>query len=149
VIADKAVFSGTVRTLDPESRELMERELKSIVDGVCSALHAKADIKFVRGYPSVSNHEKETELFMKVASNDLGPDKVVEVLPVMAGEDFAYYLQRVPGVFFFTGAGQAESAANYPHHHPRFDFDERAMLIAGKTMLSLVYDYLNEQFEKE
>lgn len=141
VIADKAVFTGTVRTFYPEIREMMEREMKLIVEGVCSALHAKAEIKYVRGYPPLVNHERETEFFMKVAASDLGSDRVLEVLPQMGGEDFAYYLQHVPGLFFNTGAGMADPEAVFPHHHPSFDFDERAMLIAGKTMLSLVYHY--------
>ncbi len=59
------------------------------------------------------------------------------VEPSMTGEDFAYYLERKPGAFFFTGA-QIEDGF-IPHHHPRFDFDERAMKIAAKTLISAVY----------
>ncbi|MDQ0889799.1 amidohydrolase [Paenibacillus sp. V4I9] len=145
VITERAVFTGTIRTLNADIRDLMERELKSIVDGVCSAHHATAEIEYQRGYPSCINHDGETEFFNKVAANDLGPDKVLEIPPIMGGEDFSYYLQKVPGMFFFTGAGKANPKANYPLHHPRFDFDERAMLVAGKTLLSLACQYLNEQ----
>lgn len=148
VIADQATFSGTIRTLHPEVRELMEREMKAIVNGISATFHATAEINFIHGYPSIVNHDKETELFMKAARNDMGLENVLEVPPMMAGEDFAYYLQHVPGMFFFTGAEMDHKEDVYPHHHPRFDFNERAMLVAGKLMLSVVYQYLNGQ-EKE
>ncbi|RNB89825.1 amidohydrolase [Brevibacillus fluminis] len=145
VIADKAVFTGTVRTLDAEVRDLMEAEMRAVIEGVCKAHHAEAEFTYVRGYPSVVNHAVETELFMDIARRDLGADKVLESPPMMGGEDFAYYLQHVPGAFFFTGAGMEDPAANFPHHHPKFDFDERAMLIAGKLLLSLVHHTLQEE----
>ncbi len=144
VIPDRAVFTGTVRTLTPETRDLMERELRAIVEGVSTTLQAKAEIEYVRGYPPLRNHDEETDFFMNVAVNELGADRVIDVPGNMGGEDFAYYLQHVPGVYFFTGAGKAEPNADYPHHHPRFDFDERALLVAGNMLLSLVYNYLKE-----
>ena len=62
----------------------------------------------------------------------------------MAGEDFSYYLQHVPGTFFFTGAGNEEKGIIYPHHHPKFDIDEEAMLVAAKCLAAVTIDYLNE-----
>lgn len=145
VIADKAVFSGTIRTFTPEIRDLMEREFNSIVTGVCSALYAEAEISYVRGCPPLINHDRETDFFRKVATQDIGADKVLEIPPLMGAEDFAYYLQHIPGMYFITGAGKPAPETNYPHHHPRFDFDENAMRMAGKELLSLVYHYLHEQ----
>ena len=144
VIADKAVFTGTVRTLNSDVRDLMESEIKGIIEQVSSAHHAKAEITYQRGYPSVVNHDKETEFFRKVTSNDLGEENVVEPEILMGSEDFSYYLEHVPGMFFWTGAALSDANAVFPHHHPRFDFDEKAMLVAGKSFLSLVYQYLNE-----
>lgn len=57
----------------------------------------------------------------------------------MSGEDFAYYLQNVPGCFFFVGGGNPDIGAKYAHHHPKFDVDERAMLLIGKLFISLVW----------
>ena len=65
-------------------------------------------------------------------------DAVVESKPHMGGEDFAYYLEKVPGTFFFTGARPDDP---YPHHHPKFDIDENAMLIAAKTLGAAAIDY--------
>lgn len=141
IIADTATFTGTIRTLDPEVREYMEKEFRRVVEGICQSLHAEVNIQYKRGYPILINHVAETRHFMTVAEHDLGKERVMEVPPIMGGEDFAYYLEHVPGAFFFTGAGNEEIGATYPHHHPQFDFDERAMLVGGKLLLSLVNSY--------
>lgn len=142
IIADTATFTGTIRTLDPEVREYMEKEFRRVVEGICQSLQAEVNIQYKRGYPILINHVEETSHLMEVAECDLGRERVIEVPPIMGGEDFAYYLEHVPGAFFFTGAGNEEIGATYPHHHPQFDFDERAMLVGGKLLLSLVNSYL-------
>jgi amidohydrolase len=147
VISDKAHFTGTVRSFDPEVRDYLEREFKTIVEGVCAALHAKAEIRYERGYSPVVNHDKETDLFFKVAKDLLGADKVAEIPPLTGSEDFGAYLEHVPGAFFHVGAATPDGREMFTHHHPKFDIDERAIVIAGKTMLSLTYHYLNEHQE--
>ncbi len=62
----------------------------------------------------------------------------------MGGEDFSHYLNEVPGTFFFTGAGNPEKNAIYPHHHPKFDIDEDAMMNAAKVLLSASVSYLDK-----
>ena len=57
----------------------------------------------------------------------LGVDGVKEVEPVMVGEDFSVYLEKVPGAFILLGAGNSDKATSYPHHHPKFDIDEGAL----------------------
>lgn len=74
----------------------------------------------------------------------MGEENVHVMEPVMGGEDFAYYLQNPPGAFFFVGAGNPEIDAIYPHHHPKFDVDERSMAVAGKLFIAAVFDYLEE-----
>ncbi|WP_409275002.1 M20 family metallopeptidase [Neobacillus sp. SCS-31] len=144
VIADSAEISGTVRTFDPEVRDQIEREMKVIVNGICAAFHATAEITYERGYPPVVNHEAETNIFYEVMKNVVGEEKLVELDPKMGGEDFAYYLQERPGMFFNTGAENPEVGACYPHHHPKFDFDERAMALAGQAFLAITHYYLYE-----
>ncbi|HLO11651.1 MAG TPA: M20 family metallopeptidase [Pseudoneobacillus sp.] len=144
VIADSAELTGTVRTFDPEVRDYIEKEMKIIVEGICSTFHAKAEVSYYRGYPAVVNHDKETEVFVEVMKHSVGEEKLLNISPVMGSEDFGYFIQEKPGMFFFTGAGNEEMGACYPHHHPKFDFDERAMLDAGKAFLSLTHHYLCE-----
>lgn len=142
IIPDTATLSGTVRTFDEEIRLRIEKEITEISKKVCSAFHATCEVTYERGYPAVYNHEEETEDFIELIKTGLGEELLEEVDPVMGGEDFAYYLNEKPGMFFFTGARNDEIGANFPHHHPRFDFDEKAMLTAGKALLSIVYNYL-------
>lgn len=138
IIADSAIMSGTVRTFNPEIRDLMEREMKRVVDGTALANDCTIDFEYFRGYPAVVNHPNETNFLKTVAEDVLGANAVVEAVPQMGGEDFAYYLEKVPGTFFFTGAMPANP---YPHHHPKFDIDENAMLIAAKTLGAAAIDY--------
>lgn len=62
----------------------------------------------------------------------------------MGGEDFAYYLEKVPGTFYFTGARDHEKEEAYPHHHPKFDIDERALLVAANTLAKATLEYLKK-----
>ncbi|WP_329958759.1 M20 metallopeptidase family protein [Sporosarcina sp. G11-34] len=140
VIADSAKLSGTVRTFNPEIRTLIEREMKRIVEGTALSNDCTINFNYQRGYPAVVNHEDETLFLKTVAEEILGTDKVLETNPHMGGEDFGYFLERVPGTFFFTGAKPVEP---YPHHHPKFDFDENAMLTAAKLLGAAAIDSQN------
>lgn len=131
VIADTAKLRGTVRTFTPEIRDLMEHEIRRVIEGTALANNCTIQIDYKRGYPAVVNHEKETLYLKAIAEDILGESSVLETPPHMGGEDFAYYLEKVPGTFFFTGA---KPENDYPHHHPKFDIDENAMLIAAKAL---------------
>ena len=137
VIADSAELSGTVRTFNPDIRVLMQREMKRVVDGTALANDCTIDMNYQPGYPALVNHEDETLFLKAVAEAIPGVERVLETEPHMGGEDFGYYLEKVPGTFFFTGA---RPEVPYPHHHPKFDFDENAMLIAAKTLGAAAID---------
>ncbi|MBK3495963.1 amidohydrolase [Viridibacillus sp. YIM B01967] len=141
VIAGEAKMSGTVRTFSPEVRDIVEAEIERIVKGTCLAANCSYTFNFLRGYPPVVNHEKEAAFLSDIAKDIPGVNASLECAPLMVGEDFSYYLEKVPGVFFFTGAMPEGTA--YPHHHPKFNFREEAMLIAAKTLGAAVLDYQN------
>ncbi|CAM5733779.1 putative Carboxylate-amine ligase [Streptomyces afghaniensis 772] [Streptomyces afghaniensis] len=147
VIADTAVMTGTVRTLDKDLRLFMEEEIKLMVNEICESMQATAEINYIKGYPAVYNHEEEVEVFEKVIENSLDKNMLVRSVPIMGAEDFSYYLLEKPGMFFHTGAKVSEGKA-YPHHHPMFDFDERAMIYAGKAFLSIVDNYVSIQVKE-
>ncbi|MBT2583742.1 amidohydrolase [Planococcus sp. ISL-109] len=132
IIADQSKLNGTVRSFTEHTRSLMEREMQRIVDGTATTTGSQIDFKFYRGYPPVVNHERETEFLRDLAVDVPGVKEVNNCPPQMGGEDFAYYLEKIPGTFFFTGA--MPDGEVYPHHHPKFDFKEEAMLIAAKTL---------------
>lgn len=141
VIADKAQLIGTVRTFNEEVRHFIEKEMERIIEGTCYSARSTYDFLYERGYPAVVNHSNETEYLITSAKLVPEVNTIEETEPQMGGEDFAYYLQKVPGTFFFTGAKPTYRTENYPHHHPKFDIDEKAMLIAAKTLGTAATQY--------
>lgn len=141
VIADQVYLKGTVRTFDAEERDLIERELDTLLQATCAYMKASYTYDFVRGYPAVINHPAETAHIVQTV--EAMKDVQIEICPPqMGGEDFAYYLEKVPGNFFFTGAQHPDWTETYPHHHPKFDFDERAMAIAANVLGQAALNYL-------
>jgi amidohydrolase len=134
VIADSAKLIGTVRTFNEKVRSDIEAEIEKVTKGTCYSSDSSYEYTFERGYPAVVNHKEETDFLVQIAESVPEVTTVEETEPHMGGEDFAYYLQKVPGTFFFTGAKPQGVETAYPHHHPKFDIDEKAMLIAAKTL---------------
>lgn len=141
VIADSAKLVGTVRTFNDDVRTQIEAELERIIHATCLMNDADFQFDYYRGYPAVVNHLDETNFLVKVAATVPGVIDVDESPLQMGGEDFAYYLQHVKGTFFYTGAMPAQANDVYPHHHPKFDIDEKALLIAAKTLCTAVVQY--------
>ncbi|PSL30634.1 amidohydrolase [Planomicrobium soli] len=139
IIADQAKLSGTVRTFSENIRTLMEEEMERVIEGTSRAADSTYDFNYMRGYPAVVNHETETMYLKSIAESVPGVEEVYDAPPQMGGEDFSYYLEKVPGTFFFTGA--MPDGDVYPHHHPKFDFKEEAMLVAAKTLGSAAVNY--------
>jgi amidohydrolase len=149
VIADSAQMIGTVRTFERELQDLIIENMEKLTTSVAEGAGGKASLNYEKGYPAVVNHQKETTLLQDIAVNLLGEDQVIEMTPVMGGEDFSYYLQKVPGTFFFTGVGNPEKGADYPHHHPKFDLDEKGMLIAAQALAGAACQYLQTEAAAE
>lgn len=140
IIANEASLEGTIRYFDLNVKQKMKEELYRIVEGICLANDVTYHIDYTDGYPPVVNHKEEAEIIFDVAK-DVPDVTNVEVSPLQMGaEDFSYYLLEKPGAFFFTGAAKANDE-EIPHHHPLFDIDERAMLIAAKTFTSAFFKY--------
>ncbi|WP_026574462.1 M20 family metallopeptidase [Bacillus sp. UNC438CL73TsuS30] len=134
VIADKAKLVGTVRTFNEDVRSFIEKEMDRIIHGTCYLADSSYEFLYERGYPAVVNHAKETDFLITCAEEVPEVQMIEETEPQMGGEDFSYYLEMVPGTFFFTGAKPEGVEKPAPHHHPKFDIDEKAMLIAAKTL---------------
>lgn len=139
IIADTAKLSGTVRYLDPVIQKQVKTEMENIIKGVCAGNNASYSFQYNAGYPPLVNHEKEADVVLGAAEKIDEIVQAEEVVPEMGGEDFAYYTLERPGAFFFTGALKEGHA--YPHHHPRFDIDERALPVAAKTLIQAYFDY--------
>jgi len=140
IIPSQASLYGTVRTFDSEVQSLIEKRLGEIVTATCQTFQAAGTVKYDHGYPAVVNDDRMRELALEVAQRALGATSVKNIDPVMGGEDFAYYLQKVPGAFLFFGMGDG---MEFPHHHPAFDIDEKALPQAALLLSSLALEYLN------
>ncbi|WP_188207065.1 M20 metallopeptidase family protein [Alkalibacillus aidingensis] len=133
VIPDTTKLTGTVRILDKEVQDLVIEEMHKVLKGISTSYDAEYELDYIKGYPPVVNHDKEANFYLEEGEQIPGVTDIEQVDPVMGGEDFAYYLEERPGAFFFTGA-QIEGHA-YPHHHPKFDIDERALPTAAKALI--------------
>lgn len=148
IIADTAVLKGTVRTLNDDVRNYIAEEIKNVIDATCALYQAEGELKYDWGYPVLINDKEETKFAAELAKDVPGVTGVAETEPVMGGEDFAYYLQKVKGSFLFVGANDPEKEFAYPHHHPKFDIDERSLLIAAKLLGKITVEYLEKHSEK-
>ncbi|TXK85712.1 M20 family metallopeptidase [Paenibacillus sp. N3.4] len=142
VIAETSVINGTVRTFNAELRQDVKERLERIVQGTCSMFGASYELDYKMGYPTVVNDAHEAQRFFKVGTELFGVASVHESPLIMAGEDFSYYLHHRPGCYMFVGAGNVEAGIIHPHHHPKFDIDEDAMLNAARLLLGMALDYM-------
>lgn len=144
VIPDTAELGGTVRTFNPENRDLLERRIGEIASGIATALGATLDYSYARGYPATVNHPEMSELVRQEAARVVGEDGVHNPALKMGAEDFSYFLEEVPGAYWFVGSQNPERGLVWGHHHPRFDLDEAAMAIGMESMVNVALRYLNE-----
>lgn len=128
VIADSAYLRGTVRYFDPALVNFFDRRIEDIIAGTCQSHGATYEFKYHRLYPPVINDEAIAHLIRSVAEDVVEtPAGVVPDCQTMGGEDMSFFLQEVPGCYFFLGSANIDRELAYPHHHPRFDFDETAL----------------------
>jgi amidohydrolase len=142
VIADRATIQGTVRYFSPQLNGYFQPRISDVVTGICSAYGAAGQVDYQMLYPPVVNHERMTDLVrsvaMKVVDTPLGIEPDCQT---MGGEDMAFFLQEVPGCYFFLGAANPELGLAYPHHHPRFDFDETALMVGVEMLVRCVENF--------
>lgn len=141
VIAPEVTLTGTVRALDAGVRELIPAEIERVAHGVAAAWGAEVTFAYQRGYPVLVNDPAMTEVARRAAAIALGPENVVMGLPpVMAGEDFAYYLEQVPGCFATLGVG-TPGGARGPSHSGTFLLDEGALPCGVAYFIALVTNF--------
>ena len=133
VIPQIAELKGTVRTLMPEVRDLVERRVREVVAGVAQQTGATIDLVYERGYPVTVNHPEQTDIATRIASDVAGAANVHAVPPMMGAEDFAYMLEARPGAFIFVGNGDSAGL-----HHPAYNFNDEAIVYGTSYWVKLV-----------
>lgn len=137
VIPEKATLEGTVRTFQGETREKIPALMKRIIQGVSDALGVKTEFRFYPGPPAVHNDTSLTNLSTQVAEKmNLN---IISPTPSMAGEDFSFYQQEIPGSFVFMG-----TSGTHEWHHPAFTVDERALPISAEYFALLAEKVLKQ-----
>ncbi len=146
VIADSAKMTGTVRYFNPGYAGFFGKRMEDIIAGICQGQGASYDLNYYSFYPPVINDSRIAELVRSVAETVVEtPVGIVPECQTMGGEDMSYFLQEVPGCYFFLGSANAEKDLAYPHHHPRFDFDETALGMGVEMFVRCVEKFSSEQ----
>lgn len=144
VIAPRAEIWGTVRSFQPEVRDLISKRMEEIVAGICQAYGATYEFRFERGYPAVQNDPAMVALVEQAARQVFGSEARIIPEMTMGGEDVSFFLNEVPGCYFFLGSANPAKGLDYPHHHPRFDFDEAALGIGVELFLRCIENYTGQ-----
>ncbi|MBN2089281.1 amidohydrolase, partial [candidate division KSB1 bacterium] len=135
VIPGEAELWGTLRSFQPDLRAYLQTRLNEIVTAICQVHHATCEIDIKNGAPPVINDTRLYQLVDNAASEILGAQNIVQVsVPDMGAEDFAYYLEKVPGFFFRLGT-RGRPGTDFPIHHPKFDVDETAIPVGIKAFV--------------
>ena len=143
VIADEVRLTGTTRAYTENNRNMIKKRMQNIIDGVSKSFGAEIVLKYKEGYPPTVNHEDPTKLVLEASSMVVGKGAGYPYLS-MGGEDFSYYLQKVPGCFFFVGsAPDKNNILSTPHHCSHFDIDERSLLIGASVYVNLIDNILS------
>ncbi len=140
IIADQVELSGTVRTYNEKLRYQIKDQIEKILAGITQSFGGDYEFEYNWGYPPLINHLSEIERLSRVIADSPYPFKEVVRKPSMGGEDFAFFVQKIPGVFFYLGTRGSEATA-YPGHHPLFDVDERSIGLGILLFAGLVKDF--------
>jgi len=140
VIPERAVLKGTVRSYDTPSHRMVYRRILEMATHTASAYGCRATMETVAIVAAVVNAPEPTAVVREAAVAVLGATNILEHR-TMAAEDMGFILQEIPGCYFFVGCSNGH-ATSFPHHHPRFDFDERAMIDGVAVMARAAAEYV-------
>jgi amidohydrolase len=146
IIPDSAVLSGTIRSFDPDMRLDIHDKVRRIATSVAESMGATAEVEIDPGVPVTYNDVELTEAMLPTLQDVYGPGKVRQGEPITGAEDFSFFQEQVPGLFFFIGGRPADVPAEQaiPNHSPLFYVDEGALVPGVQAMSRLALDYLQQ-----
>lgn len=145
VIPETAEISLTVRTNRPETRVLVKKRLELIVKNVCEMWDADFEFTYREGYSAVQNDAKATKIVLEAGEKVVGKDHILDIKPMMGGEDFSAYTDAIPGAFFLLGGGSAEDGYAYINHNPKFCIDNRCLKIGAAMEVAIALECLGDK----
>lgn len=145
IIPQTVVMDGTLRTFSKEFRGQCEDIMNNIIQNTAKTFNCEAELEYsyICG-PTNNDHEDLTSIAQNAAVKLYGEDDLIHIPPITGSEDFAYYMEKTPGVFAFIGCGNPEIGAIYPNHSDKFKVDESALSHGAAFYAQFAYDYLKE-----
>jgi amidohydrolase len=146
IIPETAKLIGTIRTLDYDMQKFINKRMQEMVPTIAKVHRAEATIEISKGLPITYNHIELTEKMLPTLQRIAGIEKVVNISAITGAEDFSFYQQEIPGLYFFLGGKSLDiKPEDAPGHHtPDFVIDESGFVLGVKTMTALTLDYLND-----
>lgn len=139
VICEHVKLQGTVRTVNHDVRRSIPKMMEVSIAGICKSMHANYKFHYDFGIPEVLNDDAMVEKVVETAAYILGKENCIDLIdPVMGGEDFGRYLEKVPGAFFRLGTCNKEKETCIAQHNSRFNIDDDALIIGMKILGSVV-----------
>ncbi len=140
VIPDQVVMEGTIRALDETVRQYIAKRIRGMSTAIAATFGGNCECEIIWGAPPVVNDEAMAELAAESVSDMFEPKDIISNFPIpnLGGEDFANYLQRIPGAFFFLSSSNPEKGTDVPHHNPRFNVDEDVMWKGAVAFIKIV-----------
>jgi amidohydrolase len=144
VIAGAVELRGTARTFSKETHARIPEMVERVVRGVCDSMGASYTLDYKRQTPPLVNNAEVCELVAECAAEVIERDQIIrdDSVRTMGGEDMSYFLERVPGCYFFLGTRNEARGLTHPHHSPRFDIDESALAAGVEIMTRVIKRYL-------
>ena len=143
VIPPSAELQGTIRSFKPEIRTLVLNRLEKTVSLIADALNCTASIEIEDVTPAVVNADIVTERVQAVAEKMFPNATLLKQYQTMGSEDMSFMMDEIPGCYFFVGSADPTRNLDAPHHHPKFDFDERALIDAAALLTATTMDLLD------
>jgi amidohydrolase len=142
VIPSQVTMKGTIRTYQPSTRDVVLQRVRQVVEGVSSACGASAEFEVSVGSPAVINDPNVTQVVRQAAEAVLGSENISTGERTMGSEDASFFMQEIPGCYFFLGASNADKGFDFPHHNSCFDFDEQALALGVAILAQAASLYL-------
>ena len=144
IIPESAQILGTLRTLDYDMQELINRRMKEMVPAIAAAYRAEATIDIPKGTPIVYNDPDLTAKMLPSFDKAAGAENVHIIKAITGAEDFSFFSNEIPGLYFFLGGSPVDAKETAPHHTPDFYIDESGLLLGVKTFIQMTVDYLGQ-----
>ncbi len=145
ILCDHVVLKGTVRSVNHDVRKKIPEMMRLSIEGICNSMHAKYEFNYTYGTPEVFNDNNMVSLLVNEAREILGKENCIDLQdPVMGGEDFGFYLEKVPGAFIRLGSCSQDKESCFSQHNSHFNVDDDALLVGMKVLASTALKALQD-----